>query len=430
MTNAPIRGLLAVVAMALCLARIPAAAVTVDTGGQIKSAVSATCWPQASLQDQLQDTAWIDASTLLRLKSRLFFSDRVNLDIHYLSGLSGGDTRKHYRTMARLLSGTGMETPNPGSNAADRTSLLDLSSQISQGRTHTLSHSLDRLALEITPSWGTVILGRQAVTWGNGLVFNPMDLCNPFAPSDITRDYKQGADMALIRIDNRFGGDIQILAVPRRDPDTRDVSGDNSSLAIKTHLFSGRVEIDLMAASHRSDLVFGAGMTGFAGGAAWRTDAVCTRSGGDKDENFISIAANLDYSWTFLEKNMYGFLECYYTGLGSGDTSRIYTDLDIYQRMEAGDIFTTGSLYLACHASMEIHPLFNLSVSTITNIQDGSGLIQPRAIWNLSTDMELTLGAALCHGGAGEEFGTITLPGTALSTGAGSNLFVWLTRFF
>ena len=40
------------------------------------------------------------------------------------------------------------------------------------------------------PRWGVVCVGRQAVTWGNGLIFNPMDLFNPFSPVDIERDYK------------------------------------------------------------------------------------------------------------------------------------------------------------------------------------------------------------------------------------------------
>jgi hypothetical protein len=59
-------------------------------------------------------------------------------------------------------------------------------------------HPAYRLALGIQPNWGLIRIGHQAVTWGNGLLFNPMDLFNPFSPSDIERDYKIGAGFPAI----------------------------------------------------------------------------------------------------------------------------------------------------------------------------------------------------------------------------------------
>ena len=37
--------------------------------------------------------------------------------------------------------------------------------------------------------------GRQAITWGNGLVFNAMDIFNPFDPAAVDKEYKTGDDM-------------------------------------------------------------------------------------------------------------------------------------------------------------------------------------------------------------------------------------------
>jgi hypothetical protein len=67
------------------------------------------------------------------------------------------------------------------------------------------------------PSWGSVRIGRQAITWGNGLIFNPMDLFNPFPPADIQRDYKVGDDMALAQVALPYSADLQLLYVVRRD---------------------------------------------------------------------------------------------------------------------------------------------------------------------------------------------------------------------
>ena len=58
-----------------------------------------------------------------------------------------------------------------------------------------------------------VTVGRQAVSWGSGIVFQPLDPFNPFAPTAVDRDYKAGDDLVLIErlFDN--GHDAQLLRV-------------------------------------------------------------------------------------------------------------------------------------------------------------------------------------------------------------------------
>ena len=62
-----------------------------------------------------------------------------------------------------------------------------------------------------------MIVGRQAVTWGNGLMFNPMDLFNPFAPSNTVRDYKMGDDLVSVRFNGEGGKELNLLYIPRRN---------------------------------------------------------------------------------------------------------------------------------------------------------------------------------------------------------------------
>ena len=38
------------------------------------------------------------------------------------------------------------------------------------------------------------------MSWGNGLVFQPMDLFNPFTPTAVDRDYKPGNDLLLVEM--------------------------------------------------------------------------------------------------------------------------------------------------------------------------------------------------------------------------------------
>jgi len=144
----------------------------------------------------------------------------------------------------------------------DNRRLLDLTRIVAQNRRHILYHRLDRLNLTLTRPWGMIRLGRQALTWGNGMVFHPMDLFNPFAPTAIAKDYKTGDDMAMAQVAIGSTGDLQILYVPRRHPITRGLKWGQSSLAGKYHLSMERIEMDLMTAYHFDDIVIGIGTTG------------------------------------------------------------------------------------------------------------------------------------------------------------------------
>ena len=78
-------------------------------------------------------------------------------------------------------------------------------------------HRLDRLSLGYTSESLVMRLGRQAVTWGNGLVFYPMDIFNPFNPVAIDKDYKTGDDMLYGQWTTYQGNDWQMILLPRRD---------------------------------------------------------------------------------------------------------------------------------------------------------------------------------------------------------------------
>jgi len=42
------------------------------------------------------------------------------------------------------------------------------------------------------------------LSWGNGLVFSPMDIVNPFDPTAVDTEYKAGDDMLYGQIDYFF----------------------------------------------------------------------------------------------------------------------------------------------------------------------------------------------------------------------------------
>jgi hypothetical protein len=94
---------------------------------------------------------------------------------------------------------------------------------------------LDRVSLGYTGDKTVIRFGRQAVSWGNGLLYTPMDIFNPFDPATVDKEFKSGDDMLYGQYLFNDGSDIQTVAVVRRDLTSGEVEADQSSLALKYH---------------------------------------------------------------------------------------------------------------------------------------------------------------------------------------------------
>ena len=400
-------------------------------GGHFKT-TGTVSWPddESFLQPAGTDTFY-DGSIEFRLKNTIFWTNRGYFETHYEALALGGDTRRKKKELEQTHPNLFKNGLISGSNLNDDRRLMDLTKTINETNDYIIYHRLDRFALTLLPHWGTVRIGRQALTWGNGLLFNPMDLFNPFAPTDIERDYKIGDDMVLVNLPMTTSGDFQFLCVPRRNPATNNIEGDQSSMAAKLHLAAGITEFDIMAAVHYQDKVFGLGSTGYLKAAAWRLDTTYTFLHDDSRRNgFFSLVANMDYGWSWQGKNVYGLLEFYYNGLGSDQYSETLQDPNVLERLARGELFTLGRTYLSGNIQVELHPLFNFYFTIINNLADPSGIMQPRVIWDMKENIQLTCGASIYYGETGTEYGGFKIPTTNFLSKPPDNAFLWLTFFF
>lgn len=370
---------------------------------------------------------YYDAFAELRLKSKWDLGDWGYGEVHYEALAGGGDTRR--RTQELLGAGQGFAAGlvDAGPLSDDRR-VFNLTKQLHSPQGYYLSHRLDRLLAAWQPDWGTVRVGRQALTWGNGLLFNPMDLFNPFSPTDIARDYKVGDDMAWAQVMVGDTGSLQLLGAPRRD-DAHDIAWSQSSAAANYTWQPGNTQYTLMAAAHCLDTVAGAGAVGYLGQAAWRVNATYTWQ--DQGGGFLSAVANLDYSWIWWGKNFYGWVEFYFNGLGAdGDYGRELADPAVYDRLARGELYALGRAYLDGQLKVELHPLFTAYVTAIVNTHDPSGIVQPRGVWSTSQNTELIFGASLYWGGSGSEYGGYRLTGGDLETASPDQFYLWFTWYF
>jgi len=398
-------------------------------GGQVKAQLAASR-PDAGTP--MGGGTNYDAVLSGRLKYRFDFSDRWNLAAADEMVFISGDTWRKTRQLAAQF-------PAAADNAIllnplvieDDRRLFNLTATIAESDHEILYNRIDRLVLSWQPDWGLVRVGRQAVTWGNGLIFNPMDLFNPFAPTDIARDYKTGDDMVFLQTQVEESGNFQSLYVPRRNPSSGQVEWNRSSLAAKYHFATGLLETDLMAARHYGNFILGLGNSGYLGGAAWRCDAVWTLQDDDaEDISYLSVVANTDYSWVWFGKNFYGLVEYFYNGMGSDDYSAAIANPAFTERFARGELFTLGRNYLSGTLQVELHPLVNAYLTSICNVGDPSGILQPRLIWDLLQNVQITLGAGLYYGGPGTEFGGFPIPATTLIQKPADTVFLWTTYYF
>lgn len=355
-----------------------------------------------------------------------------NADMRLMWRRQAGSLRFHVDHSATWLHSDAAGAGSPSltldqTPTGDDGRLLDLSWNLGGGGRGAFLHRFDRLAVEYRSPSLAVAVGRQAVTWGGGLVFQPMDLFNPFAPTAVDQDYKAGDDM--VRVERLFpnGSDLQLLAVARRNA-AGDARADAASLAMKYRANVGENEVEFMASRHYGGQAYGVGLRIPAGGALLRSDLVWAREDGALT---LSGVVNVDYSFVVAETIVHVFGEYYHNGFG---VARLPADLrrlpaPLTARVGRGELFNLMRNYVALGTSFRWHFLVNQSVAAIANLHDSSFAVQTSLTFDASDASRLQAGFAKPFGRRGAEFGGVTV-GEGLTVGGGAQGFLRFVYFF
>ncbi len=399
--------------LALLLVAIPGllgSEASAELGGHTKFRLVGQAYPDNSAFHDVVGSDAIDLAADLRLNLRLG-TGRWTMDSAWqLVGLQGEGLK---------ISGI----PD------DERRLFDFTDVIADGSDYALLHRLDRFWVGYTSERAVVRLGRQALSWGRGLSYAPMDLVNPFDPASIDTEYKNGDDMLYLQWLQDNGNDVQAAWVVRRDPVTGDVDADQATAAVKYHGFAGGSEYDLLVARSYGDAVVGLGYGRDVGGAVWTMDLVITDTDRDTYAQFVT---NLTYSWVWSGKNMSGSIEYYHNGFGldGGDygPARLVANPDLTARLARGELYALGRHYVAASLLVEMTPLWTLTPTLLMNAEDPSALLQFVTNYSLSDEMTLLGSVNLPLGPDGSEFGGIEagLPDRYLSNDGSVFLqFAW-----
>jgi hypothetical protein len=394
-----------------------------ELGGHTKLRFVGTSFPSGSLLRQLAGERSLDLEGDLRLNFKAAPGRWTFSADYQLVGLYG-DRVEYTRSLPAEV---GRLVPRLPGDARRR---FDLTKVVHDRDKSALLHRLDRLWAGYASEKAVIRLGRQAISWGNGLFYSAMDLVNPFDPAAVDTEYKAGDDMLYLQYLQDSGNDVQAALVVRRDPLDGEVGDQQATAAAKYHGFVGSSEYDLLLAEHYDDLVVGLGGTVSPGGAVLRGDLVVTET--DLD-TYVQLVTNWSYSWTWRGRNMSGGVEYHFNGFGQHDgrydPASLTGNPDLLARIVRGETFTLGRHYVAGSVLVEMTPLWTVTPTLLANVTDPSALLQFVTSFSLSDNMTFLGSLNVPIGPDGSEFGGIeTEQDLYLSSGPG--IFAQLAWYF
>ncbi len=251
----------------------------------------------------------------------------------------------------------------------------------------------DRLSVTVEGGPVRATLGRQAITFGHGLFFTPMDLVNPFFPTAVDQEYKPGVD--AVRLDAFWGMAGQATVVSAYQGDW-DLAGTVHAAYVQSTL--GVWDIGLFGGAVHGDVVGGLGSAGSAGPVSLHADLTVTapealideadRLAPD-DEVFVRGvigASGSPTTTTMLSGEVY---------VQSNGAQRPGQYLDLYgtDRFARGELWLAGRTYMGLSLTQEIVPVLSGSLFTIINLEDPSAMLGPGLAWSVSDDVSASLGA-------------------------------------
>lgn len=321
---------------------------------------------------------------------------------------------------------------------SDDLRLLNLTDELNEGRRHQTLHRLDRLNAQWRSDHWAVTVGRQAVSWGSGIVFQPLDPFNPFAPTAVDRDYKAGDDLVLIERLFENGHDAQLLHVFRRDS-SDSVNGDVASTAAKWHGYAGSLEFEVIAAQHYDTEFFGLSGRVPVGPAVVRSD-IAMRRGISQDalNNDWGVLGviNIDVAFPWRGRTVYAFAEYFHNDFGVSELPTPLTSLpaDLQAGLERGEFFNLMRDYLSVGGTFEWHPLLTQQLTVITNLHDSSSLLQMQFAYDVGQNQNMQLGWIGSTGRSGDEFAPITVgimpTGQSLTQGGRDRVYLRWAGYF
>jgi hypothetical protein len=251
------------------------------------------------------------------------------------------------------------------------------------------SDYIDRLYFDQDFSFGSLVIGRQRISWGTGRVWNPTDIFNPINPANFGKIEKDGSDAASMKFDLGQLTNLQLVY-------NAEYHFKYSDYAARFHTNILGYDFSIMSGFVDKRLVNGGDFAGDIGGAGIRGEALVSSDVLNNTGYFVKWILGTDYQFT---DKLYGVIEYYHNGQGLLDKMD-YDLADLYE----GKILNLAKDYLDVTGRYQLHPLVSISLSSNSNFNDGSGFLSGTITYSTSDNTSLALGTLFTYGGTLTEY--------------------------
>ena len=259
---------------------------------------------------------------------------------------------------------------------------LGLDGVVADEKDYLVTNRVDRLYLQ----WQGFTVGRDAVSFGVGRVWSPMDIFEPFAPTEIDKENKTGVD--IVKYDFGLTGmsDVAFVFAPTQE-------GKSTSAVRLRGTFFG-FTTSFLAAQIKDETNYGLSFDGPVLDAGFRGELnhAVLADGSTRDRYIIGS----DYMFN---GDLYVVAEYYFNGFGSNDPL-------MYDWMSylSGNTLSLAENYLALGGSYDFWSLWNVNGYIISNLDDGSRLYWKEVQYSLSDNSSVHGGMMITSGSELSEY--------------------------
>lgn len=202
---------------------------------------------------------------------RLLTADQQSLRLMLDDSDKDSEWSVHVKTVRQHLDGYPVSTlPSSSLFRYDELSNDWLSESSSSSSTN-LGAEVDRAVYKRRFANTALSLGRQAIDWGSGRFWQPLNVFGAFAPTDLDTDYKPGIDAATF---DWYPSAFSSLTAAYVWAPKDNSKLENSGAVYYRGQAGEQSEFSLLAGSVIGNRVFGGSFEGAIGGMGWRIEGV------------------------------------------------------------------------------------------------------------------------------------------------------------
>ena len=387
---------------------------------------------------------FIDDYNRFRLKNNLRITDYFMAACHYEAFVSNGDTnyaqyraeqmvRKLEQTLGTSVLNEATETLNSFFAAEDSPRFLDMEAEMPLAGQQRMAHGIDRLFLRASSSYVEFEVGRIALSWGTGRIWNPTDMWSPFSPTQIDKEEKRGVDLAHLTFQIPKVGSLEGVFAPLDTEHHNQMRMDDSAAGGRLRFNIGEYDISVMSGYFATDTVAGFDFSGYIKDAGFRGEATYTVvNRKDHERDYIRAVLSVDYGFA-AAWNPYLLFEYYFNGMGEPDPDDYldrYADTSVQRQVSMGRSFSLGQDYMSLMTTLQPHPLVTMALQPLMNIDDQSFFIHFNVRYSVLDFVDIMAGTNLFFGKDNSEFGGIEIEELDISFRSPDMYYLYLKAYF